>query len=79
MTPQDLVLVAGMASLAVVITLADLIASLIGHRRKLASGAQAAEDKAALAKREEIRRRLAAIQAAQATGEKPPTGKPNLA
>ncbi len=73
MNEQDLMLVIGMASLAGIITLADLIFSFVRSRQKAAraraaqaiSTLQNVEDSAATARRESIRRRLAAIQSAQ--------------
>lgn len=71
MTDQDILLVVVLASSAVVITLADLLFSLWRHcraRRARASdnGPRFASpgDAAAAARREAIRRRLAAIQSA---------------
>lgn len=70
-TEQDIFLVAGLASAAIVITLADLLFSWWRHRRRLAralisgeAGPKSPEEAAAVARREAIRRRLAAIQAA---------------
>lgn len=70
MTDQDILLVAVLASSAVIITLADLLFSLWCHcrraRRARSSGDGAGfvspGDAAAAARREAIRRRLAAIQ-----------------
>jgi len=70
-TEQEILLVGGMASVAVAITLGDLLCSLWRHVRRmrqpapeLALGEAAFEGPPSAARREALRRRLAAIQAA---------------
>ncbi len=86
MTTQDLLLVAAMAGLAVAITLADLILSLRRHSRRVAGPRKALpgsfpvlDEAAAAARRESIRRRLAAIQSARGdSGDTPSGGRVRL-
>ena len=83
MSHQDLLLAIGAASLAVVITLVDLLLSLRRHRRRNATAvrsvspgldASVGSESAREAKRGEIRRRLAAVQnsMAAAPDQSPP-------
>jgi hypothetical protein len=79
MSDLDILLVAGMASLAVVITLVDLFLSFYRHRRRMermrktrpAFAPTAVEE----ARREAIRGRLAAIQATMPWHEAPAGSK----
>lgn len=70
MTEDEILLVASLAGLAVVITLADLLLSLARHRRRSAAGASRPPSsapigrEAAAARGEALTRRLAAIEAA---------------
>ncbi len=70
MTEQEILLVVGLASLAVGITLLDLLLSMVRHRRAALSRSSSpgvtspAVDEAEVARRESVRRRLAAIESA---------------
>lgn len=79
MTEQEVLLVVGLASLALAITLGDLLLSLVRHRRRAAllrapspaAGAGPGEEAEAAARRESIRRRLAAIEAGSGQATSP--------
>ncbi|MHB0868764.1 MAG: hypothetical protein ACYC66_13170 [Chloroflexota bacterium] len=70
MTEDEILLVASLAGLAAVITLADLLLSLMRYRRRAAAGASRAPSstppgrEAAATRGEALTRRLAAIEAA---------------
>lgn len=71
MTEQDMLLTAGLASLALAITLGDLLFSLWRHRRKVSQdrtvrlvAGNSLDEAATAARRATIRRRLTAIQTA---------------